>query len=270
MTPSATSNVILWITTAIMLFGGLGILAIGKRRTPAETMQTVLHGTVPLIAACAYFAMVTTMGLVVLPTDNAVATAVSTGSATGPGTLRLFYFARYIDWTFTTPLLLISLGLAATHAGVKRGGLLAGAVIADLIMILTAFFFAAAEVDWMKWTWFIVSCAAFIGVYYVIWMPQLQAAAAEREDVRANYRRSATILTVLWFFYPIVLFFAPDGLNVISSSLAILGIAILDVLSKVVYGFLSVTSDAAITDRDMNEAGTPTTMGRTPAMARVG
>ncbi len=258
-----TANVILWITTFVMLIGGLAILAKGKRRTSAETMQTVLHGTIPLIAACAYFAMATGQGLVLLPTDSTVA------SGTGVGTGRIFYYARYIDWTFTTPLLLLSLGLLATHAGPKRGGLLAGAVIADVIMIVTAFVFGASLVGWMKWTWFITSCVAFIGVYYVIWMPQLQANAAERDDVRAAYRRAAITLTVLWFFYPLVLLVAPDGLNVAGDAITVLAIAILDVLSKVAYGFMTVVDDSAIADRDLAEPSTTSTMGRTPAMARV-
>ena len=252
-----TSNTILWLTTFIMLAGGLAILAKGKRRTPSETLQTVLHGTVPIIAACSYLAMATGQGLVVLPTDTAV--------ASGGGGTRLFYFARYIDWTFTTPLLLLSLGLTGMHAGLKRSGLLAGAAIADVLMIVTAFVFGASEIGWMKWTWFIVSCAAFLGVYYVIWMPQMQANAAEREDVRSAYRRGATILSSLWFFYPIVLLVAPDGLNVISDAWSVLGIAVLDVLSKVAYGFVSIASDEAITDRDLAEVGKTGT--RTPAMA---
>ena len=258
-----SSNVILWITTFIMLLGGLGILAVGKRRTSSEFMQTMLHGVIPLIAACSYLAMATGQGLVPLPTDTAI--------QTGGGAHRIFYFARYVDWTFTTPLLLISLGLVATHNGPNRPAMLAGAVLADLMMILTAFIFAASETDWTKWTWFIISCAAFVAIYYVIWMPQLRASDNERDDVRSSYRRSAMILSVLWFLYPWVLLVSPDGLNVISDAWGVLLIAILDVLSKVVYGFTSIADDSAATDRDLTETGaTAGVTGRTPAMARVG
>lgn len=253
-----TSNTILWVTTFIMLAGGLAILAKGKRRTPSENLQTVLHGTVPIIAACLYFAMATGQGLVVLPTDAAVASG-------GGGGTRIFYFARYVDWTFTTPLLLLSLGLTGMHAGQKRTGLLAGAAIADVMMIGTAFVFAASEIGWMKWSWFIVSCAAFLGVYYVIWMPQMQANAIERGDVRSAYRRGASILSGLWFLYPVVLLLAPDGLNVLGDAWSVLAIAVLDVLAKVAYGFMSVASDEAITDRDLAEGGK--TAGRVPAAA---
>lgn len=68
------SNQILWVTTIIMLAGGLLILATGKRRTSSEGLHTVLHGVVPIIAACSYLAMATGQGLVTLPTVQAVLT----------------------------------------------------------------------------------------------------------------------------------------------------------------------------------------------------
>ncbi len=239
------SQTLLWLTTFIMTGAGLFILLTGKRRTPSEELHTVLHGIVPLIAACSYFAMATGQGAVIMGAD----------AATGAG--RIFYYARYIDWTFTTPLLLVTLSMTAMHGGEKRAGAVAGVVLADLMMILTAFFFGASEVAWIKWTWFLVSCAAFLGVYYVIWISQMQANALERDDVRANYRRDATILSVLWLIYPVILALAPDGLDWIGDTAGVLGIAILDVLSKVVYGVMTVRSDAKMTERDLAESGRP-------------
>lgn len=254
-----TSNTILWITAVIMLCGGMYILFLGKRRTPKESLLTVLHGIIPIIAACLYFAMATGQGLVILPTDTAVATGTNAG--------RIFYFARYIDWTFTTPLLLVCLCASAVHTGKVRYDLMAGAVFADLIMIATAFAFGASEIGWMKWTWFIVSCAAFLGVYYVIWVSQKEATSAERPDVQSNYGRSATMLSLLWFVYPVILAFSPDGLNVVSDAFAVLVIAVLDVLAKVVYGVMATSSDARATDRDLINPATPSMATATSASA---
>ena len=249
------SNLVLWITTIIMLVGGLSILYTGKRRTPSEGLQTVLHGIVPIIAACSYLAMATGQGLVVLPTDAAVAAGAASPT-------RVFYYARYIDWTFTTPLLLLSLGLTAMRHGPKRYGAITGAVLADVMMIITAFVFAASEQDWTKWTWFIVSCAAFLGVYFVIFKPQMEASASQRDDTRATYRRDAVLLSVVWLIYPIVLAFAPDGMNILSDTTSVLAIAVLDVIAKVVFGFMSVTSDTKATDRDLSEASATFTPAR--------
>ena len=234
------SDHVLWITAVLMLLGGLAILALGKRRTDDECLLTVLHGTVPIIAACLYFAMATGQGRVVVADTNMNGT-------------HIFYWGRYLDWSFTTPFLLLSLGLTATHAGRKQIGLLAGAAIADLMMILTAFAFAASEVAWIKWTWFLISCVAFLAVFWVIWIGQMQANASEREDVRSTYRTNAIILSVLWILYPVVLAVAPDGLHIVSDLAAVVAIAILDVLAKVVYGLMAVRSDGKINDRDLAE-----------------
>ncbi len=240
------SHTILWLTTFIMTGGGLLILATGKRRTAAEELHTVLHGIVPIIAACSYFAMATGQGAIILGADAAAA---------GTGAGRIFYFARYIDWTFTTPLLLVTLSMTAMHSGPKRAGAIAGAVLADLLMIFTALFFGASEVAWIKWTWFLVSCIAFLGVYYVIWVSHMQANALERDDIQATYRRNAVILSVLWLIYPLILAVAPDGLNYIGDTASVLSIAILDVVAKVVYGLMTVASDAKATERDLAETG---------------
>ncbi len=76
--------------------------------------------------------------------------------------------------------------------------------------------------------------------------------------MRASYRRNASILSILWLIYPLVLAVSPDGLNVISDAAEVLGIAIIDVLSKVAYGLLVTFSDAKSTDLDLAErAGAP-------------
>ncbi len=247
------SSTILGITTVVMFAGGLLILFTGKRRTPSEELHTVCHGIVPIIAACSYFAMAIGQGSVLLPTDIAV--------ATGTAATRTFYYARYVDWSFTTPLLLLTLSLTAMHAGPKRTGAITGVILADVMMIVTAFAFGASTFAFAKWVWFIISCIAFLGVYYVLWIPNMQANASEREDIRSTYRRNAAVLSGLWLLYPIVLAFAPDGLNVISDGLSVLCIAVLDVVAKVVYGLSAVKADTKATDLDLAAGGaTRTTM----------
>ena len=239
------SATLLFITAAIMTAGGLIILVVGKHRTKAEQLQTVLHGIVPLIAACSYFAMATLQGAVTLPVVGSTMAAL--------GDHRTFYWARYLDWTFTTPLLLISVSLTAMRGGQKSPGSIVGVVLADLLMIVTAFAFGLSVDPALKWSWFGISCLAFLGVYYVLWSPNLEANKLERDDTRKNYRTNASILSVLWFLYPFVLAASPDGLGLVGDATAILGIAILDVLSKVAYGLLAVASDTKATNRDLSE-----------------
>ncbi len=229
----------LWLGTVLMLGGGLVILALGRARTAAEQSHTIYHGIVPIIAACSYFAMACGQGSLVLPL----------GAAQHTG--RLFYYARYIDWTFTTPLLLLSLAGTAMHANMRRHGLVAGLLIADVIMILTALFFGLSDVVWIKWTWFAVSCVAFLAVYYVLWGPMLAENSHETEPVRSDYRRNALILSVLWLVYPLILAVSTDGLGLISSALGVALIAVIDLVSKVAYGLLSVTSTTRLVSDEL-------------------
>ena len=240
-----SSATLLWITAAIMTAGGLSILLLGKQRTKTEQLQTVMHGIVPLIAACSYFAMATLQGAVTLPVVGSAVAML--------GDHRTFYWARYLDWTFTTPLLLTSVSITAMRGGSRSAGAILGVILADLMMIITAFAFGLSVDLAIKWSWFGISCIAFLGVYYVLWVPNLQANKLERDDTRKDYRTNASILSVLWFLYPIVLAASPDGYGLVGDATAILGIAILDVLSKVVYGLLAIASDTKATDRDLAE-----------------
>ena len=232
----------LWLGFAGMASGAAAILFLAKRRTATEEADGIIHGIVPIIAACSYFAMATGQGSLVLPAGPDAAEAA-----------RQFYFARYIDWTFTTPLLLVGLARTAMHSGMRRSAVVWGLIGSDLIMIVTAFAFGLSVDPVLKWSWFGISCAAFLGVYYVLWIPNLQANKLERDDTRKTYRTNASMLSVLWFLYPFVLAASPDGLGIVGDATAILGIAILDVLSKVVYGLLAVSSDTKATDRDLAE-----------------
>ena len=238
-----TTQFWLWFTTVTMLAGGLALLAIGKRRTPGEESQTVIHGIVPIIAACSYFAMAVGQGSVILPIEGA------------PGATREFHYARYVDWAFTTPLLLVALSLTAQHSGMRRYGAVGGLILADLMMVATALFFGLSVTSWIKWTWFLISCIAFLGVFYVLWVSYLQENAAERADVQASYRRNAAVLSVLWTGYPLILLVDTDGLNIISPTASVALIAVLDLMSKVGFGLMVTFDHAKTVDRDLAEGG---------------
>ena len=72
-----------------------------------------------------------------------------------------------------------------------------------------------------------------------------------------NYRRNAVVLSVLWFIYPIILLFGTDGLGLLGATLSVALIAILDFVSKVVYGLMTLRGFARIVDRDLATAATP-------------
>ncbi|WP_018262734.1 bacteriorhodopsin [Methylobacterium sp. WSM2598] len=231
----------LWLTLFAMSLGAAAILFTAKRRTPEEETDGILHGIVPLIAAASYLAMACGQGAIRLPLGA------------DPAAQWDFYFARYIDWTFTTPILLYALATDAMHSGMRRHGAVFGMLAADVLMIAAALFFGASATAWIKWTWYAVSCGAFLGVYYVIWVPLLEESRREREDVRAAFRRNAAFLSVVWLIYPLVLIVGTDGLKLVSPVLTTALIAVLDVVAKVVFGLMAVGERARIVDRDLHE-----------------
>lgn len=232
----------LWLTLAGMSLGAAAILFVAKARTADEQMDGILHGIVPIIAATSYFGMACGQAVIRLPLN-----------AADPAAQWEFYYARYLDWTFTTPILLFALATSAMHSGMRRHGAVFGLIAADVLMILTALFFGASPEPWIKWTWFLISCGAFLAVYYVIWGPLRAENRREREDVQAAYTRNAAILSVLWFIYPIILLVGTDGLKLVSPLVTTAVIAILDFTAKVIYGLFATLGRAKIVDRDLSE-----------------
>ena len=109
----------LWLGTLGMLAGSVLLFAAGGRRTQDEEGHTLIHGFVPLFAAVSYCAMALHQGQVTL--------------ADG----RVFLFARYVDWSVTTPVLLLGLTMTALHGAHRRAGLVAGLLASDVVMIVT-------------------------------------------------------------------------------------------------------------------------------------
>lgn len=214
----------LWIGMWGMAAGFLALAFLSKARTEETANAAVVHTVVPAIAAVFYLLMAVGQGAVVLE-----------GS-------RLFYYARYIDWSFTTPLLL--LGLAFTALGSVKGNvaLVAALLFSDVFMIVTGLFAGASPSgSAAKWIWYLVSCGFFLAVLYVLWGPLADLAKARTTQHAKIYQRNAAILSVLWVLYPVVFLLGSEGANLMGPALVLAAFAILDLVSKVGYGLLAVT-----------------------------
>ena len=86
---SSGQETLLWIGFAGMTLGAIAIGLTGRRLRPEDRHHPVASLFVCLIAACSYFAMANSQGV------------VETGG-------RTVFYARYVDWAFTTPLLLLT------------------------------------------------------------------------------------------------------------------------------------------------------------------
>lgn len=220
-----TEQAWLWIGVFGMAIGAAVLLAIGPRQTKDEYFHRGLHSFVPMVAAGFYLLM-----------------------ALGQGALHLdggreFLYARYIDWSVTTPLLLLALSATALGELRTRPGLMVALVGADVYMILAGLAAGLSPSgSSAKWIWYIVSCGAFLGVYYVLWGPLLKEAKARSAAAAQAYTRHAAILSVLWLLYPIVFILGPDGGSVITPVLATLFFLVLDLTTKVIYAFVTYST----------------------------
>ena len=235
------SEIWFWIGVFGMALGAAAILLTGKQRTGAEQAHTILSGLVPIIAAFSYFAMVTGEGSVVIHLTD------------GSDAAKNIYFARYVDWAFTTPILLTGLALTAMHGLKKRWGVIFGLIGSDILMILSALFFGITSDQWTRWMWYVISCGAFLGVYYGIWVQLRKINALAAPDVQKLFKGRAVFLSVIWFIYPVLLALGTDGLAILNPDVTTGSITILDLVAKVAFGVAGVAAMTKITARDLSE-----------------
>jgi bacteriorhodopsin len=162
---------------------------------------------------------------------------------------RQVYWARYVDWSITTPLLLLDLALLAGLSGAN----ILVAIVADVIMVLTALFAAYGRGDGQKWGWYTIACIAYLTVVYQLAYNGLAAVAGKDSKTKAFYRAIGSFTLLVWTIYPMFVVPGPlapqrlltfysvwgvaSGAHIASVDTEIIVYAVLDVLAKPVFGF---------------------------------
>jgi len=214
---------------------GAALIALLSLKAPKnESHHFVASFFVTLFAAAAYFAMASGTGVLEAARDGAKDVTV--------------FYARYIDWTVTTPLLLLGLMMVALPSlrgggeeGRDRNGLIGLLIGADVFMIVTGFVGALTANETDRYVWFGISCLGFLIVLVGVWGPLRKAAAAQSKGVSGLFTRLAGVLTVLWLIYPVLWIIGTEGLGEVSLDTEITLFAIIDLLAKVGFGLLLVT-----------------------------
>jgi bacteriorhodopsin len=112
---------------------------------------------------------------------------------------REVYWARYVDWSITTPLLLLDLLLLAG----APGGNIFIAIIADLIMILTGLFAAFGnESTPQRWGWYAIACIAYLVVLWQLIINGRATASARGGKVGSFYAAIGGFTVIVWTVYP--------------------------------------------------------------------
>lgn len=222
-----------WVGTLGMAVGALVLFLVGKKRTQDEEAHTIVHVVVTIVAACSYLRMAFGQG------------GVRIGE-------RTFWYARYLDWTITTPLLLLGLCMTALHGAHRRPALVAAVLGADALMIVTGLFSGLSEDPTHRFVWFGVSCGAFLAVYAALFGPLRREASLRDGARRRAYGRNALVLAVLWLIYPVVVGLGPHGAGVISPTTETGWIAVVDLLAKVAYGLIFSHDSKIIATGDLH------------------
>jgi len=112
---------------------------------------------------------------------------------------RQVFYARYIDWCITTPLLLLDLGLLAG----MQGGYILMTITADIIMILTGLFAAfGSEGTPQKWGWYTIGCIAYLVILWHLILHGRACAMQKGDAVAKFFGGIAGLTVVLWTAYP--------------------------------------------------------------------
>lgn len=231
-------NRTLWVVFVIMLISSLAFYIMAFRVPVQKRMFHILTAFITTFAMISYYAMAVHDG--VGKNQIVIKESHKHTPDTTKTVYREVYWARYVDWSVTTPLLLLDLCLLA---GLPGANILV-AIVADLIMILTGLFAAFTVEEGPKWGYYAIACIAYLVIVY-------QLAFNGRGVVQNKDKKTATFFSaiagftlILWTVYPIIWGIA-DGSRNINVDSEIVAYAVLDVLAKPVFGFwLLFTHDA--------------------------
>ncbi|KAJ8071055.1 hypothetical protein OCU04_001401 [Sclerotinia nivalis] len=239
-----TGQTTLWVVFVIMFLSTLTFTYLAWRQPVQKRLFHVITTFITLFATLSYYAMAIGDG-------NALTHIVHRESHNHtPDTFehiyRQVFWARYVDWTLTTPLLLLDL---AFLAGLNGANILV-AIIADLVMVLTGLFAAYHNDGAAKWGWYAMGCVAFLAIIYQLVIPGRRAVSSRDAKTSKLFTAIAAYTLIVWTLYPIV-WGIGDGSRTWSVDAEIIAYAVLDVLAKPVFGlWLLFAHDSAATSVD--------------------
>jgi bacteriorhodopsin len=155
---------------------------------------------------------------------------------------RQVFWARYIDWSLTTPLILLDL---AFLAGLSGANILV-TIVADLIMVLLGLFGAFSHSGGQKWGYYAIACIAYLVIIYQLVIPGRRAVLTKDSSTAKLFAAIGGFTIILWTLYPIV-WGVGDGARKLTVDAEIIAYAVLDVLTKPVFGFWLLFAHASRT-----------------------
>ena len=220
----------LWLGTIGMLLGMLYFIARGwgetdRRRQEFYIVTIFITG----IAFVNYLAMALGFGL----------TTIQLGGEAVP-----IYWARYTDWLFTTPLLLLDLALLA---GASRNTIYT-LVGLDVLMIGTgAIATLSTSAAFLgpvgnRLIWWGVSTGLLVVLLYFLYGELADEARKLSAEAQSTFSTLRNLIVFVWLVYPVWWILGTEGLGVVSLNIETAGFMVLDLVAKVGFGIILLSS----------------------------
>jgi len=154
------------------------------------------------------------------------------------------YWARYTDWLFTTPLLLIDLGLLA---GATREEL-SSLVGLDVLMIATGAIATlsagpgALTEGARRIVWWGISTGFLLVLLYMLYGSLDEKASRLSGDAASTFSTLRTLIVVVWLVYPVWWILGTEGLRIVPLYVETAGFMVLDLVAKVGFGIILLSS----------------------------
>jgi len=239
----------LWIVFVIMLLSSAAFTVLSWRIPVSRRLYHVITTLITIIAAISYFGMANGSGVSNHHTRKTEHHKQRIPDTHQPITRQVFW-ARYVDWSLTTPLLLLDLALLA---GIN-GGHIVMLLLADLIMVLTGLFAAYGHNAGQKWGWYTIACVAYLFVIWHLVVNGRPQAAAKGSKTGKFFAAISLYTLLIWTAYPIIWGIA-DGSRILSVNQEIIAYAVLDVLAKPVFGFWLLLTHAKLPETNIELGG---------------
>ncbi|MGM0606202.1 MAG: bacteriorhodopsin [Halobacteriota archaeon] len=243
-----------WVNIAL---AGLSILLFAYMaknvEDPRAKLIVVATMIVPVVSISSYTGLASglTISLVEMPPGHALA-----------GEEVLTMWGRYLTWAFSTPAILLALGLLAGSNVTK----IFTAITFDIAMCVTGLAAAlTTSSHLLRWFWYFISCTFFLVVLYVLlveWPKDAEAAGT------AGIFNTLKILTVvMWLGYPIFWALGVEGIAVLDVAITSWAYSGLDIVAKYVFAYLLISY--VIEEPDSVTAGTDYGITSPGAIARA-
>lgn len=187
----------LWVVFIIMVLTTISFASLSWSIPVSRRLYHILTTLVTLTAALSYFAMAT--GHATTYHCTSITEHHKHKTPTHYDLCRQIFWARYVDWSITTPLILLDLALLAGMDGAHTFM----AVTAAIIMTLSGLFAAFGRAHTVqRWGWYTIACISYLFVIWHIAVNGTKAVKAKSDRVNKLFGCLTAYTLILWVIYP--------------------------------------------------------------------